>query len=214
MKEEPPTPPKEQTKKQDAKIEAEVFVENPPQEFPKTTKRKGLPKICWATLIGVAVTIILALFKYWDNKTMELAQERHHQQGMEMRDKEFEALDRRAMVKLALDQLKGGPEVDADGNPVEYDVGKQALREWALNTFNDYNKKYPITDPKAQEYLKSGKGGFDWGNDSSNYSYTPSLPPGYSFSSPSKGFSYSSPSKEDGEMNAKGAKSKKEKQKE
>lgn len=83
-----------------------------------------------------------------------ITEKQRHDQLMELRKLEFEAPDRREMVRLALGQLSSEPQLDKSGNPFEFDVGMQPLKDWALKTFNHYNESlYSIVDAEAQEYL-------------------------------------------------------------
>ena len=121
--------------------------------------------------LGALFSGVALLITQWHNAGVIEAQNEAHKNQLEMRRVEFDALDRREMVKLALAQLSGGPKIDDEGNPIPFDPGKQALRNWALNTFNDYNEMFPINDEEALTYLRTGKGFYplggsystDWG---------------------------------------------------
>ena len=159
LEEEKPPPPNETSQSAEKKESGTSNRETRSSVFQR--QLPGIkPTLCLGALLGIVLMVVQSI-------ATGVVGHFEHKRNLEMREKEFEALDRREMIKVALAQLTGQAEM-IDENTTEgygYSTGEQALRKWALETFDSFNQFSPIENKDARAYLLTGKGftpGYDY----------------------------------------------------
>lgn len=122
------------------------------------------PTFCFTTVVVALLTIYgscyLADLQSKNQEYLARLQSQQHEQSMAVQKLENQQLNQREMLRTALSMLSEKQEKNANGEPVVFDKGEQAVRKFAVDMLNRFCTEAgyePITDSEALKAMVEGK---------------------------------------------------------